>query len=538
MVRKLILTLKREIDLGKGYKKIFKIISIILIICLCVFVYNYEFNFYFKKNFQIRRDLLLNEISNTTKMNDTMYNIWHRCDYNYFNNNEKCTKLKVPLNWNDINSSKIGIFVRRIGNPTPKRIVVMLSGGPGFDGSSYSEFAKKMYQNNKDQLYLLPDHRGTGFSENLFCSKDKRILKSEDIDDLTFSECVTEIKNKWNIDLKYFNSWQAGKDILAILDLYPNVPVSIYAVSYGTIWAQRVISINNKNIDRVYLESPAIIGATDFSERNIDEPIKIVFENCNKSLKCSEKLGVKSFEELKEIFIKVNNGTICKKEFDNITRKYISEGSVWLLQYNSTATLFPLLVSAINNCDMKRVNSIFEYKNRVSNTERGKYSYSSYLHYNIWCNEILNDKNMKNDFGFIDSSLNYCKFLPKYKLVDEDQNISFKGTKYKTIISYGSADTSTTPDLAIKLSKLFSDDNKILIKMENLAHSPFSFSVVYDDFYENKLYEGEKCNFEIVSEFFKGQSKWPNIQCIKKIYPPIYSSDKGIETFEKILDYI
>ncbi|BBH54656.1 hypothetical protein [Fluviispira sanaruensis] len=166
----------------------------------------------------------------------------------------------------------------------------------------------------------------------------------------------------------------------------------------------------------------------------------------------------------------------------------------------------------------------------------GKYGYSTYLHYNILCNEMTRDNySSKNDYGFIDIQNERCSSFPKYN-IDKYNKIDFKKSNFKTIIVYGDADTSTTPAFAQNLSKQFPESNKLVLSLENLAHAPFSFSVDYSEFYEDKFYEGEKCRNEILDSFFKGFDTWPDVSCASKLYPPIYSSEKGLTSFEKLIN--
>jgi alpha-beta hydrolase superfamily lysophospholipase len=501
-----------------------------------------------RKKLEILENKVLNNITNTTYLNQYIYNKWHRCDYSSFSNIEKCMKIKVPLNWKDKNSKKIGIYVKRYGNPKPKRIVVLLSGGPGGVGSSYTDLAKDLYHKDKDQLFLIPDHRGSGFSENLWCERDKRVLSIQDIDNKKFESCFKDLKDKWKNDLQFFNSWQAGMDIHAILEMYPNLPVSIYASSYGTIWAQRVLSKKNINIQKVYLESPILLRHGNFYDRNVEDPIKVFYESCKESPYCSEKMNLNSFDDLKNLFKNVHNHEHCRHNLSSEAREIISKKSIWLLQYNYTAPLFAFLISSIKSCDEHQIKNIFKYKNEINITEIGNYKYSSYLHYNIFCNEITNRKLTKNDkylysknssnhFGFVDNSVEKCSAVPEYEV--EKNNFSFlKDSSYKTLIVHGEADTSTTREYALALKTKFIEENTKFISIKKLAHIPLAFRINYDEFFEDKYHEAEKCRFHILSEFFKDTKDWPDLTCTENIYPPIYSSDNALKLYEKIFNNI
>ena len=446
-------------------------------------------------------------------------------------------KIKVPINWNDSNSEKIGIYVKRYGNPTPKKIIVVLTSGVGV---ANTHLIKDLYNRNKDLLFLIPDHRGTGYSENLWCEKDKRILNLQNIDDKKFESCFQELKKIWKDNLQYFNSWQAGMDVNALLDKYPNIPVVIYATSYGTVWAKRVLNKQNKNIEKVYLESPIITRQEYNLEKNIEEPIKIFYDNCKKSSYCNKILNLNSFNELKLLFKNVKDKKYCSNIFDDEMREDISEKSIWLLQYNYTSPLFVFLISAVKNCDIQQVKNIFKYKDEIHIAEIGNYHYSSYLYYNIFCNEILDRKNknkrfIENPFGFIDSSSQKCSYVPKYDVVENNYSV-MKNANYKTLILYGEADTSTNTEYALRLKSKFSEKNTKLIKIKELAHLPLDFKINYDDFYESKFHEAETCRLNILSEYFANNKDWPDLNCTENIYPPIYSSDNALKLYEKIFN--
>ncbi|WGL59078.1 alpha/beta fold hydrolase [Pigmentibacter sp. JX0631] len=491
-----------------------------------------------RKKIEIFEHDLLNQISNTTNLNQYVYNKWHRCEFSTFSKLEKCMKIKVPLNWEDKNSEKIGFFIRRYGEENPKKIILILSGGPGGIGNSYISLAKEFYEYDKTALVLMPDHRGTGYSENLHCPIDKRTLSIQDIDNNKFASCFDYLKSKWQDKLKHFNSSQAGQDIHELIKLYPNIPIYIYASSYGTIWAQRVLNKKTLNIKKVYLESPFIAGKNNFLERNLETAVFSFYDNCKQAKYCSDKIQLNNIENLKELFRDIAHKKRCSHEFNENTRELIAKKSLWLLQYNYTAPLFPLLISGIKHCDEHIINNIFKYKSEINVTEIGNFKYSVYLHYNVFCNEIIgsykNNNITINEFGFIENYINKCQYVPFYSNENSEQN--YKNLNVKTLIVTGEADVSATKEFALELKEKFMTEKVRFVGVKNLAHIPLAFRINYEDFFEQKYLGAEKCRLNILFEFFNEKNEWPNLQCLTEIYPPIYSSDNALKYYESIFN--
>nr|BFD32993.1 hypothetical protein GTC16762_26110 [Pigmentibacter ruber] len=491
-----------------------------------------------RKKIEIFEHDLLNQITNTTHLNQHIYNKWHRCEYSSFSKLEKCMKIKVPLNWEDKNSEKIGFFIKRYGEDNPKKIILILSGGPGGIGNSYLSLAKEFYEHDKSSLILMPDHRGTGYSENLHCPNDKRTLSIQDIDNNKFASCFDYLKSKWPDKLKHFNSYQAGQDIHALINLYPNVPIYLYASSYGTIWAQRVLNKKNLNIKKVYLESPFIAGKNNFLERNLEAALFSFYDNCKQAKYCNDKIQVNNLNSLKKLFRDTANQKTCSAQFNQNTRELIAKNSLWLLQYNYTAPLFALLISGIKHCDEQLIINIFKYKSEINVTEIGNFKYSIYLHYNIFCNEIIGNFKNNNatikEFGFIENYINKCQYVPFYS--NESSEQSFKNLNMNTLIISGEADISSTKEFALELKEKFINEKVKFIGVKNLAHIPLAFRINYEDFFEEKYLGAERCRLNILFEFFNEKNDWPNLGCLSEIYPPIYSSDNALKYYESIFN--
>ncbi len=517
------------------YKKISNALGVIIFVILISFWGIHKLK---NKNFLTYENSIVIDTKNKNNLKKDIYNKWQRCEYSFFSKLEKCIKIKVPVNWQDKKSSQIEFFARRYGNSHPHKIILILSGGPVGSENSYIHLAKELYKQDNNILVLIPDHRGTGHSEKLHCPISKQALSIHDTDNQIFSSCFEYLKTIWQEQLKYFNSKQGGQDVQELLKLYPKLPIYIYASSYGTIWAQQVLHKNHLNVKKVYLESPFIIGHSNYLERNINKPIMVFFENCIHSHYCKEIMNVNHITELKKIFTDVFDGKMCLNKLSLDTVEMIKKKSLWLLQYNFTAPLFPLLVNAIQRCDELLIKNIFKYKNEINMTEIGNYRYSVYLHYNIYCNEMVGrenyNKKFKNDFGFEDNSLLKCQYVPEAENTIE--KIQYQNVNFNTLIVTGEADISATSEFSQALNLKFPPTQVKLIKVKNLAHLPLSFRIHYEDFFSLKYHDAEKCRIHILAAFFKEEVGWPDLRCVNEIYPAIYSSDSALKHYESVFN--
>ncbi|CAF2498050.1 unnamed protein product [Rotaria sp. Silwood2] len=112
-------------------------------------------------------------------------------------------------------------------------------GGSGGSGWTLLESVARIISESFGLTLIFPDHRGTGLSTVLGC---------DDSDSQTITtDCITYLTSKWGIDgLSQFSITAAVHDLSVQIQSYQiDHPgrISIYGMSYGTLWLDRFLQI-------------------------------------------------------------------------------------------------------------------------------------------------------------------------------------------------------------------------------------------------------------------------------------------------------
>eukprot|EP01084_Bolivina_argentea_P205894 351641_1 len=159
-----------------------------------------------------------------------------------------CITLQVPLNWDDRNTtninSTIDYHISRLfsgfnpNNTKGNGAFWMLQGGPGVSGSTLYPIGIPVMNlfDDKFDLYI-PDHRGTGHSNYLYCNHT------------TFKSCAKDITDTYG-DTSYFSTYAASMDLGYVvdlfqkrLDIYNSTNDIVYGVSYGTYYLNQYLTL-------------------------------------------------------------------------------------------------------------------------------------------------------------------------------------------------------------------------------------------------------------------------------------------------------
>ena len=120
-----------------------------------------------------------------------------------------------------------------------------LQGGPG--GSGYDVFenitATFLIKDPKG-IYCITDYRGVYKSSEITCLGD--------ICNTNSNECKDDFERRYN--MSDFYTQNAAEDVIALVNLindeYHPKNVTLYGVSYGTFWLQKIMQINGSVADR------------------------------------------------------------------------------------------------------------------------------------------------------------------------------------------------------------------------------------------------------------------------------------------------
>jgi pimeloyl-ACP methyl ester carboxylesterase len=122
---------------------------------------------------------------------------------------------------------------------TENNTLFILAGGPGGSGWDLLENAAQLIPATFGITLILPDHRGTGLSTVLGCD-------DQDSQNIT-ADCIIYLTSRWGFEgLNQFSITSAAHDLSVQIQSYKlDYPgrVSIYGVSYGTLWLDRFLQI-------------------------------------------------------------------------------------------------------------------------------------------------------------------------------------------------------------------------------------------------------------------------------------------------------
>lgn len=160
----------------------------------------------------------------------------------------QCALVEVPLDWENPKADKITIFVRKFAPEGEVRGQLWaFDGGPGDTGDGFTKGWFRDITLKSGYELIVPTHRGTAYGTALDCPMSNAL-----------EPCVEELRAKWGLGLKHFDSHMAALDLVALAESYQppeGMPVLAFGGSYGTVWLQRVLQVRPDVFSAAYLDS-------------------------------------------------------------------------------------------------------------------------------------------------------------------------------------------------------------------------------------------------------------------------------------------
>jgi pimeloyl-ACP methyl ester carboxylesterase len=179
----------------------------------------------------------------------------------------ECGTLDVPFDRDDPAVGDIGLAVQRIPARGVKRgVIVMLAGGPGQPALPvFEEFLAPLARNPALRGFELVafDQRGTGQSQGLECPETEGASKGGL--SALFGACGTAL----GATRGFYTSQESVEDLDALRGALGGMPLSIWAVSYGTRVAGMYVREHPQGVARMVLDSAVPVNGTSalFSNR-------------------------------------------------------------------------------------------------------------------------------------------------------------------------------------------------------------------------------------------------------------------------------
>lgn len=395
-------------------------------------------------------------------------------------------EIDVPLDWNSKYIDKyIRIMLYTMGKENePKRIYVLIPGGPGQSGLAMQNVGKSLFRNDPDSLIILFEHRGTGKSNYLKCNALENKIEFTEQD---HTDCISELNKTFGKGLEYFNSFQAAKDIEFMLSKFPQTPTTIYSVSYGTIVSQRLLKINVPQIDSYILVSSTIPNAHNLWKYD-KEPYSNFFNYCKSQFNCLKNLENHTFTEFHEFMSDLKTKCNFKKPSLTDDIYEVLRNSMQFIRENSN-TFFTLY----KNLSICNENEIIKIVNDFRTQKKLKEIDYSYAMHSIIAENELNGSNINSNYPKSKIENTYLYKLPKDK---------------KILLISGDIDPITTPSMSRQLYSLLPKNQRFMLNVKNQAHSPLDASCKVEiilnfsgkNFDINKLIHCKDESIELISD--------------------------------------
>jgi pimeloyl-ACP methyl ester carboxylesterase len=252
-----------------------------------------------------------------------------------------CCILQVPLNYAQPNQSSISISMLRLNPPNPNNnFLFALNGGPGEAGLGLVSIIAPLIPIEYGITIIFPDHRGTGFSSPLGCDNQNSQIVTMD--------CITYLTNRWTVEgLNQFSTTSAAHDLaIQIQAAQLTGRIAILAVSYGTYWLNRFLTIYPNLVQAAVMDSPVNPLLHAFSMYNVRaNSIALQFlAYCHYQIECIQHFPNNSPATMLYQIL---------QEMDSNNQKCIN---TYFANYNLTSSLikstfFSMFQSAINYYD-------------------------------------------------------------------------------------------------------------------------------------------------------------------------------------------
>lgn len=220
-----------------------------------------------------------------------------------------CADVMAPLDWSHPEGERIALHVRRLPAMSPSgRAVWILMGGPGQAGDDGETLAAVLSARDPGLDVFLPDHRGTGASTPLTCTRAESdtspggpaILPTE------WPDCRDEMIATWGERLQHFSTTAAARDLSALIDATraPDDRVVVFGVSYGTYLAHRYLQVAPTQSAGVIMDSVCAPGACTLSDEDRweDGEARALLARCASEPDCASRLGPDAAARLEALY--------------------------------------------------------------------------------------------------------------------------------------------------------------------------------------------------------------------------------------------
>jgi pimeloyl-ACP methyl ester carboxylesterase len=331
---------------------------------------------------------------------------WRRCSLitGSDDNAAECATVEVPLDWSDASSQPIELFVKRYRNvPTPRGQLWLLSGGPGGSGADFESYVLDVTGQSPYpvfskmapdlEVYLL-DHRGTGRSTRLGCDAEESAdsLGGTTITATEWPTCQASLVAQWGAaGLAGFSISGAARDLGELVGRtrHGTEPVFVYAVSYGTLWAQRYLAQFPDQPSGVVLDSICAPGECQFGlrfDQGFHQIGQELFAACETDATCNAALAPDAWTRLGALYQKLDTGYCAESGFDRTT---LRESLGFLLTSWALRDYIPAVLARLDRCNADDATALAYLLSALSADSSADTLYSQVLNVHIVLSELM-----------------------------------------------------------------------------------------------------------------------------------------------------
>lgn len=410
--------------------------------------------------------------------------VWSPCDVGGVS--VECATVDVPLDWDDPESRRIDIFLRRLPSAqSPSRGQFWyLVGGPGLNNGGNVHRGELFAQHEYD-VYLL-DYRGVGLSTSLECDGDGETITHA---------CLRQLWDEWGEDLQHFSTTGAARDLGALIEATrkPSEEVVVMGASYGTYLANRYLHFFPEQASKIIQVAIApTAGFLHSLYQNINRGLEELHRLCSEDRFCSEKLGPDPWARTMEILQRLKEGH-CPA----FTRSMGPDGLNFIVPsaFLASRDLYPAALATvhrIDRCEPEDVQAVTHFFHVLNGGQwraleaHDQPSESVYLRYHITFSELWTasfdldayEAELRElPFGFEDNRIEARRSW-LWPLYDTSKALqTWAPTSVPMLLLNGTLDVQTPIWELDGLAQAYGGDDQHFIAVPTAGHNPIDACV-------------------------------------------------------------
>ena len=174
-----------------------------------------------------------------------------------------CANMTFPLSRQNLALGNVTAFVRRVYISIPTNdALFFIAGGPGDSGISLNAAAFGFVSFNNALTGYTFDQRGTGLSSPVKACNNPTGNPSTAYNPFNpssvseFQGCILNLKTNYATTFQYYSTYDAAMDFLGFVQAVNPTTMNLYAMSYGSYFANTYMMLPGARADCIVLDGP------------------------------------------------------------------------------------------------------------------------------------------------------------------------------------------------------------------------------------------------------------------------------------------